>query len=342
MDVADPGVMFPLGALQLITGAVATKTAFKRMMHIRGPAAGFLFFLALIGLVIGVGPGLLLLCVMGLMFGAAWGRPLRIRGRLMHPRLRQGTDWSRGSQPDITNLDFATRHALEALWLHDAQKEHASVPAFSRICWMLAAVGAPADLMEWAHRAAIEEIDHARRCFALAAGYGGRSHTVEPMPDLLLAGLEVKGDPFMTLAKESLEDGCLLEDFNADVAEACAQVCQDSATRDVLERIAREERSHADFSWALLKWVLSQQDNRVTTCIEKVLNNLTDIPRPTAFSVDKRALIAQADRQQLQAHGRIADAQWAQLWRRRVALTRERALELVTNAQQRNAMGAAA
>jgi len=33
------------------------------------------------------------------------------------------------------------------------------------------------------------------------------------------------------LAEESLEDGCLLEDFNADVAAACAEVCRDPATR---------------------------------------------------------------------------------------------------------------
>lgn len=184
--------------------------------------------------------------------GGAWGRPLRIRGRQLHPELREGSDWTRGLQPDPTGLDEPTRHALETLWLHDAQKEHASVPAFSRIAWMLAAVGAPAELMEWAHRAALEEIEHTRLCFALAAGYVGRSHTVEPMPDLLLGGLDEKANPLVTLAVESLSDGCQLEDFNADVAAACAEICQEPATRGVLEIITREERTHADFSWALL------------------------------------------------------------------------------------------
>ena len=59
---------------------------------------------------------------------------------------------------------------------------------------MLAAVGAPADLLERSFAAAQEEIEHTRLCFALAAGYGGRSHGVEPMPELLLPGaLEVRG-----------------------------------------------------------------------------------------------------------------------------------------------------
>src|SRR5262249_34788491 len=155
-------------------------------------------------------------------------------------------------------LDEPTRRALEALWLHDAQKEHASVPAFARISWLLAAVGAPADLAEGAHRAALEEIDHTRRCFALAAGYAGRSHSVEPMPDLLLDGLALRGDPRVVLARESLADGCQLEDFNADVAAACAVVCEEPATGAVLDRIAVEERSHADFSWALLRWLLAR------------------------------------------------------------------------------------
>jgi hypothetical protein len=77
-----------------------------------------------------------------------------VRGKILHPRLRGGADWTLGARPDVSRLDRPTRAALEALWLHDAQKEHASVPAFSRVSWMLAAVGAPAELGEAA-------LDHA-------------------------------------------------------------------------------------------------------------------------------------------------------------------------------------
>jgi hypothetical protein len=185
--------------------------------------------------------------------GGAWGRPLRVRGRQLHPELRLGSDWTQGDRPDPRGLDEPTRAALEALWLHDAQKEHASVPAFARLSWLLAAVGAPAELLEWSHRAAMEEIAHTRLCFALAAGYGRRSFTVEPMPDLLLGGLDLKGRPLEVMAIESVTDGCQLEDFNADVAAACAAVCEEPVTRRVLEQIAREERSHAEFSWAMVE-----------------------------------------------------------------------------------------
>ncbi|MCA9697843.1 MAG: hypothetical protein KC431_09995, partial [Myxococcales bacterium] len=225
-------------------------------------------------------------------------------------------------------LDKPTRAALAALWLHDAQKEHASVPAFSRISWMLAAVGAPAELLEGAHKAALEEIEHTRLCFALAAGYEGRSHSVEAMPDLLL-GMDFGDDPLITLAVESLGDGCLLEDYNADVAAACAVTCREPVTRSVLETIAVEERSHADFSWAVLEWLLARDRVRIAPAIDAALTKLQAYPRPTAVSGDKQALIDLADADALLAHGRLPDSRWAALWTERLALTAARVRTLL-------------
>jgi hypothetical protein len=261
--------------------------------------------------------------------GGAWGRPLRVKGRQLHPSLREGSDWTAGDRPDPSDLDDATRAALEALWLHDAQKEHASVPAFARVSWLLAAVGAPAELTEWTHRAALEEIDHTQRCFALAAGYGGRCHSVEAMPDLLLGGLDARANPLMTLAVESLSDGCQLEDFNADVAAECARVCQEPVTRAVLEQIAREERSHAELSWALLEWLVRDHGRLVRKSIDQALADLDRYPRPTAVSAEKRALVERADPDALRAHGRLPDERWAALWDARLAATRVRVAEVL-------------
>lgn len=257
-------------------------------------------------------------------FGGAWGRPLRVRGRQLHPTLTAGSNWTRGARPDPSGLDEATRRALEALWLHDAQKEHASVPAFSRVSWLLAAAGAPAELLEGAHRAALEEIEHTRLCFALAAGYSGRSFSVEPMPDLVVGGMDVRGDPRVLLAVESLKDGCLLEDFNADVAAACAQVCSEPVTRGVLELIAREERSHADFSWAVVEFLLHRDRQVVDGPLRRALTELEAYPRPTAVSRAALKLVANADVNALRAHGRLGDDEWATLWGRRLGETRTR------------------
>ena len=256
--------------------------------------------------------------------GGAWGRPLRVRGRQLHPELKAGSDWTRGDRPSPAGLDEPTRAALEGLWLHDAQKEHASVPAFARVSWMLAAAGAPAELLEWSHRAALEEIEHTRLCFALAAGYAGRSHSVEAMPDLLVGGLDVKGNALEVLAIESLGDGCQLEDFNADVAAACAAACEEPVTKQVLETIAREERTHAGFSWAVVEWLLSRDAGVVGAALRKTLATLDAYPRPTAVGRDKLALVAKASPQALLKHGRLPDERWAELWSMRLQKTRDR------------------
>jgi hypothetical protein len=196
---------------------------------------------------------------------------------------------------------------------------------------MLAAVGAPAELLEWSHRAAIEEIAHARLCFALAAGYGGRTHTVQPIPAMLGAGLGVKGDPIDVLIRESLGDGCQLEDFNADIAAECAAVCEEPATFDVLARIAREERSHAEFSWAVIGWLLDRTA-AARPALERALAKLDGYARPTAVSWQKRSLVALADPDQLRRHGRLPDERWAELWRERLELTKRRARGLLADA----------
>lgn len=317
---------FIAGIIAIVSGAKYVSFA-KRNAMSGGPGVARII-LGVIGGLGGPVGGVLGLIGIGLSgIGGAWGRPLRVKGRQLHPELREGADWTQGDRPDASRLDQPTRAALEALWLHDAQKEHASVPAFSRISWMLAAVGAPAELMRWANRAAMEEIDHAQRCFALAAGYGSRTFTVEPMPDLLLGGLGDVKDPLVTLAVESLKDGCLLEDFNADVAAKCARVCEEPVTRDVLERIAREERSHADFSWALLDWLLLTHRERITPALLEACDELERVQRPTNATPEKQQLIERADALQLRRHGRLEDHEWADAWNTRLTLTRERITE---------------
>jgi hypothetical protein len=325
------GTLFKILAVgQLAAGGGSLVCGVLGAMQRQAPSGRRLLsgILGFFGMLVGLGGpiGLMLAEVVKRIdvMGSAWGRPLRLRGRILHPRLRSGSDWTRGERPDTGGLDAPTRAALEALWLHDAQKEHASVPAFARISWLLAAVGAPAELVEAAHRAALEEIDHARRCFALAAAYGQRSHSVEPMPDLLFGGLDLRGDPLARLAAESLTDGCLLEDFNADVAGACERGCQEPTVKDVLARIAREERSHADFSWALLTWLLARGDNRVTRAVAKAATELAAVRRPTAMSASAGPLAEYADPASMRAHGRVPDFMWAQLWRDRLAETKRR------------------
>ena len=40
--------------------------------------------------------------------GGAWGRPLRVFGRQVHPLLREGSDWTAGAKPSRSGLDEDT------------------------------------------------------------------------------------------------------------------------------------------------------------------------------------------------------------------------------------------
>lgn len=258
---------------------------------------------------------------------APWGRPLRLRGALVEADLVPGTGWAAGPAPTCAGLSDATRLALATLWHHDAQKEHSSVPAFGRLAWVLTGLGAPAELLAGCHRAALEEIEHARRCFALAGGYAGAPQTAAPVPEILRAGMAVEGDPLRTVALETLRDGCLIEDFNADVAERAAAAASDPAARELAEIIARDERSHADLAWQILAWCVHIGGDPLRRAIAAEAAALPSAG-PRAYAEDEAPLVAAADPAAMIAHARVPADQWAPIYARRLALTRARAQAL--------------
>lgn len=255
-----------------------------------------------------------------------WGRPLRVRGAIVQAELRPGAEWAAGPTPDCSDLSDATCLALATLWHHDAQKEHSSVPAFSRLSWVLTGLGAPAELIARVHRAALEEIDHARRCFALAGGYAGAPQSAEPIPELLRAPPTAGDDPLLTAAIESLRDGCLIEDFNADVAERAAASATDPAARELAAIIARDERAHAELAWSILEWCLDRGEG-VRAAVAAAAE-LLPTEGPRAYADDEAGLIAAADPAGLAAHGRVPAGEWAPIYARRLAATRARVLAL--------------
>src|SRR5205814_7790511 len=83
-------------------------------------------------------------------------------------------DWSADIAALNAALDPATRAHLAAAWLRDALEEHASVAAFARLTMHLLSVGAPPELIIESQRASLDEVRHARACFALASRYAGK------------------------------------------------------------------------------------------------------------------------------------------------------------------------
>jgi hypothetical protein len=155
--------------------------------------------------------------------------------------------------PNASELTPLERAALAAHWARLGQMEHASIAAFARFNLQLLSLGAPSHLVEACNRALADETAHARSCFALASAYGGTA--VGP------ARLDIEhcfeDTSLVAIAKLVLREGCLGETVAALEATAAAEVARDSAVKQVLTRIARDELRHAELAFEFLRWALS-------------------------------------------------------------------------------------
>ncbi|MCB9606123.1 MAG: hypothetical protein H6716_06005 [Polyangiaceae bacterium] len=148
-------------------------------------------------------------------------------------------------------LSSTLRHRLAELWLERAQNEHASVASFDRFCLGLLAVGAPPDLLESAHHAALDEVLHAKLCFAIASQYAAEPLGPGPLP----IGGALDGDLSLTgLAVSTALEGCLGETLSAIEADRCAELAEPPAIRVAMEIIAKDEAGHAELAWAFLRY----------------------------------------------------------------------------------------
>jgi hypothetical protein len=240
-------------------------------------------------------------------FCAAWsaplpsGRPLRVGGRRVLPRVVRGCRRARTlmppgvDRPDPELVHDRARRRLAKLWLIDARAEHASVTAFERLGADLVAVGAPFDLVVRARRAALEEVEHANACFAVASVYAGRELGASPRP-LAPARAErptARREQLLRLAVESLLDGCVAEGMAASVAREGSQGAVDPAIGNLLARIAREEATHAELARDIVAWIVGEEPSLAPTLRAAVVTSrLPKVSHPDS------------DEDVLAAHGR--------------------------------------
>ncbi len=178
------------------------------------------------------------------------GRPARVDGDPRFADVGRGTAWH-------ASLALATTRdaARAAHWLEAARMEHASIAAFAATSLRLLALGAPPELIARAHRAALEEIEHARAAFAIASAYAG-----EPLTPLAFADAPRTGTTTLReLAIETFVDGCLGETAAALEAEHDADAERDPEIASVLRRIADDETRHAELAWAIVAWCVRRE-----------------------------------------------------------------------------------
>ncbi|MCB9699340.1 MAG: ferritin-like domain-containing protein [Alphaproteobacteria bacterium] len=180
------------------------------------------------------------------------GRPLLHEGRpVVAPVATRSSAWSDALGADASDLRPEERERLADFWLDAAVMEHASVASFARVSLDLMRFGAPPELLAATHRAAMDEVEHARLCFALAGAY--RGEPVGPGP------LEVPSAGATTLREVAvalLREGCIGETLAAVDAAARLANARDPAVRRALEVVVRDESEHAALAWRTLRWLL--------------------------------------------------------------------------------------
>lgn len=181
------------------------------------------------------------------------GRPARVGGEPRFAALAPGAAWHAEIAVD-TALPAGVRARLAAAWLAAARMEHAAVAAFSATALRLMALGAPPALIAGAHRAALDEIEHARVAFALAAAYAGAPVSPATFPEAAAAGAMT----LRALAVETFVDGCIGETVAALEAARAAEAATDPAVAAVLARIADDEARHAALAWQIVAWCVAR------------------------------------------------------------------------------------
>ncbi len=179
------------------------------------------------------------------------GRPLTHDGHHVLAQITCGDTWTERALETLRAEGPEARIAAQR-WLRSARTEHASIAAFSRASLELMAVGAPPALLEGCHRAALDEIRHARLALDVARALGDASWDFGPLPSVPTRTVTLE-----QIALDALLEGCIGEGS----AAAMTHIAADRAREEIagVQRIiAADETRHAALAWATVRWALEQ------------------------------------------------------------------------------------
>lgn len=185
------------------------------------------------------------------------GRPLRVNGTVCLPEVVSGDALPFMEEPD---LDANARAVLAELWCEGGRFEHASVAAFARTTMQLMALGAPAELIAASQQASLDELEHARLCFALASRFAGRALRPGRLP---VDATHYEKVGLADLAAEMVVGGCVGETVAALTAVEQLERATDREVRAALERIAEDEANHAELAWRIVVWAWGEGGSSV-------------------------------------------------------------------------------
>lgn len=177
--------------------------------------------------------------------------------------------------PQLQPVPDARRRPLADRWLEAAQMEHASIASFGRFALQLLRLGAPAELVQNAHVAALDEIEHARICFALASAYAGRAYGPGGLDGI--SG-EFPSD-LRTVLCANVEEGCVGETLAAlEAAFERAIAGARTASRD--ELLDGEPEQHGRLAGGTRNALIARHTDEVLGPAKARLFEATEGHRP--------------------------------------------------------------
>jgi len=198
-------------------------------------------------------------------------RPFLVGADMRSSVVAERDDWAH-DLPSVQIEHARTAELLAASWLKDALEEHASIAAFARFTLLLLSVGAPPELVIASQRASLDEVRHARECFALAQRYGSR----HVGPAELQVADSISVVTLAELAAPNVAEGCVGETLGALLAAEQLTLASDQEVRRVLARVVKDEERHAELAWRFLAWALRQGGTPVAEAAQRAFDAATE------------------------------------------------------------------
>jgi hypothetical protein len=200
------------------------------------------------------------------------GRPLVIEGEARAARTAAREDWGARADIDIDSLSPDLRARLAEHHAAAAAMEHASVASFARFSLQLLALGAPAELVAEAHRAALDEVEHARLVYGIASRFAGRALGPSNLPE---ATAPISAD-MVQIVEALVFEGCVGETLGAAEGMELERRAVDPGLAEALARIARDEERHAQLAWRALKWLLEVGGEEARIAAQRAFSRATE------------------------------------------------------------------
>ncbi|CAN5218898.1 hypothetical protein BH09MYX1_BH09MYX1_09630 [soil metagenome] len=191
---------------------------------------------------------------------------------------------------------------LAGFFAECAVREAASVYGFEQVVRELVVHGAPEHLVEWARRAAQEEVRHAAEMRAEA-----RARGIEPRK---VSDANPPTDSLLAFARANLAEGCVAETYSALQLVWMAQHAA-PGYRELLARTAEDEVGHAGLAFEIHEWAASRlaadERTELRAALQVALRDMVrdaSVPPPDALAEIgmPSADVAQAIALQLAGH----------------------------------------